>query len=111
MVRMMGLETAVTMLAGQERLASAMGITPRALKYKLNAERGISDDDLAATAAALDARADHLKRHARKLRDQIAAAPADARQIDIEDVIASAPGGVPSRTSAPSTRKERASAD
>ncbi|WP_203310480.1 hypothetical protein [Sphingomonas beigongshangi] len=69
-VRMMGLTTAATMLGGQVELAEAMGIQPRSLRAKFSADRGISNDDLTAAAAALEARAARLTDHARKLREE-----------------------------------------
>lgn len=78
MVRMMGLETAVKMMAGKDGLAEAMGITVRALTYKLNAERGVSDDDLRNAATALDQRALRVAAHAAKLRAQITPPAVDA---------------------------------
>lgn len=66
--RMMGLVTAATMLGGQDALAEALGIQPRSLRAKLNADRGVSGSDLMAAADALDARAGKLRAHATKLR-------------------------------------------
>ena len=68
LMRMTGLETAVSMIGTQGKLAEAMGIEPRSLRAKLTAERGVADGDLLAAATALDARADHIRDHARKLR-------------------------------------------
>ncbi len=76
MKRMMGLETAVGILGGTDQLAAALGITARAVRYKLTADRGISDSDLSAAAEALDARAARIAAHAQKLRDEIAASGA-----------------------------------
>jgi len=68
--RMMGLTTAAAMLGGQLKLAEAMGIQPRSLRAKSSADRGISNDDLTAAAAALEVRAKRLTDHARKLRQE-----------------------------------------
>jgi hypothetical protein len=68
---MRGLEVAAGMLGGQAVLAQALNIDPRSLRAKLTADRGVSDADLLAAAAALDARAAHLVRHAEKLRAEI----------------------------------------
>lgn len=73
MGRMMGLEVAADMLGGKAQLAGAMAITIRALNFKLNAERGISNIDMSFAAKALDARAKALTDHAAKLRAEIAA--------------------------------------
>lgn len=73
--RMMGLETSVKMLGTQQSLADALGIDVRSLRAKLTAERGVSDGDLAWTAAALDARAEHIRCHAAKLRALAAGEP------------------------------------
>ena len=68
--RMMGLTTAGEML-GQKNLAEAMSIDQRTLRYKVTADRGVSDEDLTLAAAALEARAARLADHARKLRAEI----------------------------------------
>ncbi|QCB41061.1 hypothetical protein E5673_01465 [Sphingomonas sp. PAMC26645] len=67
MLRMAGLEGAATLL-GKGRLADELCITVRALNYKMNAERGVSDGEVRATAAALEERAELFLTHARKLR-------------------------------------------
>jgi hypothetical protein len=67
MLRMAGLETAAKFL-GKGRLADELCITVRALNYKMNAERGISDGEVKATATALEQRAEQFLVHARKLR-------------------------------------------
>jgi hypothetical protein len=69
--RMVGLETAAGMLGGQEKLADALGITVRGLRAKVSADRGVSNSDLLAAAAALDARAAMIVEHARKLRGEV----------------------------------------
>lgn len=66
--RVVGLDTAAKMLGGQVHLADALDITTRALAYKLNAERGISNGDLMSAAMALEHRAARLVGHAIKLR-------------------------------------------
>jgi hypothetical protein len=72
--RMMGLETAASMLGGQEPLADALRITVRGLRAKVSADRGVSDIDLIAAASALDAQAVRIVEHARKLRAEAGAA-------------------------------------
>ncbi|MEH3121110.1 MAG: hypothetical protein PGN16_03875 [Sphingomonas phyllosphaerae] len=74
MARMMGLTTAAGMLGGQDRLADALSIQPRSLRAKLSAERGISNDDLIATADALDERIRKIADHSFKLREEAHAA-------------------------------------
>lgn len=70
MQRMMGLTTAASMLGGQDMLAEALGIQPRSLRAKLNAERGVSNYDLLSAADALDVRAKRISDHAKKLRSE-----------------------------------------
>lgn len=65
---MMGLNTAASLLGGQERLADALGINARSLRNKLSADRGVSNGDLLAAAAALDARAARIAALAAELR-------------------------------------------
>jgi hypothetical protein len=60
--RMAGLETAVALLGGQAELAAALGIDARLLRFKISAERPISESDLRLTIAALTA-------HARRTTD------------------------------------------
>lgn len=74
-LRMMGLETSVKMLGTQQLLADALGIEVRSLRDKLTANRGVSNDDLIATAAALDVRAGRIADHAAKLRALAAGEP------------------------------------
>ncbi|MEG3166641.1 hypothetical protein U1737_00350 [Sphingomonas sp. LB3N6] len=69
--RMVGMQTAFEILGGNDRLASALGITVRSLNYKLNAERGVSNLDLALGANTLETRGKKMLDHARKLRDEI----------------------------------------
>lgn len=72
--RMMGLHTAAMMLGGIEKLAGALDIQERGTRAKISGERGVSDADLLATAAALDERADRVRAHAEKLRQEAQAA-------------------------------------
>jgi len=72
MVRIMGLDTAADML-GKGALADDLGISVRALNFKINAERGICDSDVIATVRALEDRAQKLLTHAAKLRATISA--------------------------------------
>lgn len=72
--RMMGLHTAAMMLGGIEKLAEALTIQERGTRAKISGERGVSDADLLATAAALDERADRVRAHAEKLRQEAASA-------------------------------------
>lgn len=69
--RMMALETASELL-GHKGLAEALSIDPRSLRYKIQAGRGVSDADIAITAAALEVRSARLADHARKLRAALA---------------------------------------
>lgn len=68
--RMMGLHTAAMMLGGIEKLAGALDIQERGTRAKISGERGVSNADLLATAAALDERADRVRAHAEKLRQE-----------------------------------------
>jgi hypothetical protein len=72
--RMVGLETASEILGGRGKLAGVLGITVRALNYKLNADRGVSNLDLTWTAKALEARGNKMLEHAAKLRAVLAEA-------------------------------------
>jgi hypothetical protein len=67
---MVGLETAFEILGGKGELAGALGITVRALNYKLSAERGVSNVDLIFAAKTLESRGQKMLDHARKLRDE-----------------------------------------
>lgn len=71
--RVVGLDTSVKMLGTQATLADVLGIEVRSLRDKLSGARGISDADLFAAAAALDARAERIAAHAAKLRAEVAA--------------------------------------
>lgn len=55
MLRMVGLDVAAQLL-GKANLAEKLGITVRALNYKMNAERGVADDDILSAARALGPR-------------------------------------------------------
>jgi hypothetical protein len=79
---MMGLATAATLLGGQDKVADALGIQPRSLRAKLNADRGVSDADLVLTAAALEKHAARIIDHAFKLREEARPA-AVIEQIDL----------------------------
>jgi hypothetical protein len=67
--RMMGLETAASLLGGKPPLADALGIAHRTLRAKLTGERGVSNGDLALAAGALEKQAARMVEHARKLRE------------------------------------------
>jgi hypothetical protein len=71
MARMMGLETAATMLGGKQALADALVLDVRTVRYKLTGDRGVSNADLTSTAAALDALAGRVAAHAAKLRAEV----------------------------------------
>lgn len=68
MGRMMGLETAATLMGGKVQLAEELAIQPRTLRAKLSADRGVSNVDLMLAAGALEARAAKMIEHANKLR-------------------------------------------
>lgn len=68
MGRMMGLETAATLMGGKVQLAEELAIQPRTLRAKLSANRGVSNLDLMLAADALEVRAAKMIDHARKLR-------------------------------------------
>jgi hypothetical protein len=76
MVRIMGLDTAAQLL-GKGRLADELCITVRALNYKIDAGRGVSDADVVAAARGLEERAERFLAHAQKLRGVIAPAVSD----------------------------------
>ena len=73
MGRMMGLETAATLMGGKIQLAEELAIQPRTLRAKLSADRGVSNVDLLLAASALEARAAKMIDHANKLRSEAAA--------------------------------------
>ncbi len=52
-----GMLLRASQLAGQEKLAAAMGIAPRTLRAKCGVERGVTDADLLLAAKALSNRA------------------------------------------------------
>lgn len=70
--RVMLFEQAARYLGGQEALAAALGIQVRSLRAKFSADRGVSDADLRATAAAMDARVAEIAAKAAKIRELIA---------------------------------------
>lgn len=75
MPRMMGLQTAYEILGGKKQmLADILGVTPRNVNFKLNAERGISNLDLLLTAKSLETRGNKMLEHAAKLRAVLAEA-------------------------------------
>lgn len=65
------LRTAVDFL-GQSRAAAALGIEQRSLRAKLDATRGVRDDNLRAIATALEIRAVTLRDHATTIRAALA---------------------------------------
>ena len=77
MVRIMGLDTAAQLL-GKGRLADELSITVRALNYKIDAGRGVSDADVVAAARGLEERAERFLAHAQKLRAVVPSAVSDA---------------------------------
>lgn len=72
LAKMIMLEKAAAFLGGKDAAAEAIGIATRSLRAKLTADRGVSDDDLAAIADALDARSAEVMRFAGKVREMIA---------------------------------------
>lgn len=77
MVRIVGLDTAAQLL-GKGRLADELCITVRALNYKIDAGRGVSDADVVAAARGLEDRAERFLTHAQKLRAVLAPAVSDS---------------------------------
>lgn len=69
---MTGLERAGELLGrgGQKVIAEALGIDPRALRYKNAGDSVISDGDLRSAASALEEVASKLIDHAHKLREE-----------------------------------------
>lgn len=65
--RMVGLRRAAELI-GLKLLAEGLGVTPRNLRQKFDAERGLDDATLSRAADLLDARAQLLHAHADKLR-------------------------------------------
>jgi len=80
-VRTTGLETAASLLGGVDKLADVLCITPRAVRHKITADRGISDGDLLATAAALETRAKRIVDHAFKMREAARPRPAGSEKL------------------------------
>lgn len=66
--RLVLLDRAREMLGGATKLGEALGIGRRAVNHKLVAERGLSDGEIGAVAAALDARAEQLRQLAADMR-------------------------------------------
>ena len=56
------------LLGSATALAEVLGIQPRSLRAKTDADRGVSCEELRAVATALDARAAAMIEHAAKLR-------------------------------------------
>lgn len=77
MVRIMGLDTAAQLL-GKGRLADELCITVRALNYKIDAGRGVSNADVIAAARGLEERAERFLAHAQKLRAVVPSAVSDS---------------------------------
>jgi len=70
--RMRGLLTAAELLNGQKHLAEALGIGARALRHKLSATHGISDENLLLAAVALEKQGERIASLAQKLRNEVA---------------------------------------
>lgn len=66
--RLVLLDRARTALGGAARLAVVMGIGRRAVNYKLSADRGLSDAEIAMVADGLDRHAATIVALARDLR-------------------------------------------
>lgn len=83
--RMVGLERAGELLGrgGQKVIADALGIDPRALRYKNAGDAAISDGDLRSAAGALEAAAARLIDHAHKLREEARCAPRGTQQVSL----------------------------
>ena len=73
MPRIAALIKAGKLLGSATALAEVLGIQPRSLRAKTDAERGVSCEELRVVAAALDARAAAMIQHAAKLRAEIVA--------------------------------------
>lgn len=68
MPRIAALIKAGKLLGSATALAEVLGILPRSLRAKTDADRGVSCEELRAVATALDARAAAMIEHAAKLR-------------------------------------------
>lgn len=68
MPRIAALIKAGKLLGSATALAEVLGIQPRSLRAKTDADRGVSCEELRAVATALDARAAAMIEHAAKLR-------------------------------------------
>lgn len=65
-------------LFGHQRAADALGIERRSLRAKLEASRGVHDDNLHQVATALDQHANTLLDHAKTIRAALAGGAAAA---------------------------------
>lgn len=66
--RRIGLLRNAVEFLGQARAAAALGIEPRSLRAKLEATRGVHDDNLRLVVAALECLADDILAHAATIR-------------------------------------------
>lgn len=71
MPRIAALIKAGKLLGSATALAEVLGIQPRSLRAKTDADRGVSCEELETVAAALDARAAEMIQHAAKLRAEV----------------------------------------
>jgi len=71
MPRIAALIKAGKLLGSATALAEVLGIQPRSLRAKTDADRGVSCEELETVAAALDARAALMIEHATKLRAEV----------------------------------------
>lgn len=71
MPRIAALIKAGKLLGSATALAEVLGIQPRSLRAKTDADRGVSSEELETVAAALDARAAEMIQHAAKLRAEV----------------------------------------
>lgn len=68
MPRIAALIKAGKLLGSATALAEVLGIQPRSLRAKTDADRGVSSEELRTVADALDARAAQMAEHAAKMR-------------------------------------------
>ena len=73
MPRIVALVKAGKLLGSATALAEVLGIQPRSLRAKTDADRGVSCEELRTVADALDARAAAMIEHAAKLREEAVA--------------------------------------
>jgi hypothetical protein len=73
MPRIAALIKAGKLLGSATALAEVLGIQPRSLRAKTDADRGVSCEELRTVAEALDARAAAMVEHAAKLRAEATA--------------------------------------